>query len=58
MPASGASLLLNAEGLFNGLIAWLVFREATDSRIGPAADPVLTGDARGLNWEPETSSWS
>lgn len=33
MPASGASLLLNAEGLFTALIAWLVFREATDARI-------------------------
>lgn len=33
MPASGASLLLNAEGLFTALIAWLVFREATDSTI-------------------------
>jgi drug/metabolite transporter (DMT)-like permease len=33
MPASGASLLLNAEGLFTALIAWLVLREATDRRI-------------------------
>ena len=33
MPASGASLLLNAEGLFTALIAWVVFREATDRRI-------------------------
>ncbi len=33
MPASGASLLLNAEGLFTALIAWLVFHEATDRRI-------------------------
>jgi drug/metabolite transporter (DMT)-like permease len=33
MPATGASLLLNAEGLFTALIAWLVFREATDRRI-------------------------
>jgi drug/metabolite transporter (DMT)-like permease len=33
VPASGASLLLNAEGVFTALIAWLVFREATDARI-------------------------
>lgn len=33
MPATGASLLLNAEGLFTALIAWIVFREATDRRI-------------------------
>lgn len=33
MPATGASLLLNAEGLFTAVIAWLVFREATDRRM-------------------------
>lgn len=33
MPATGASLLLNAEGLFTALIAWIVFREATDRRV-------------------------
>lgn len=33
LPASGASLLLNAEGLFTALIAWIGFREATDRRI-------------------------
>jgi drug/metabolite transporter (DMT)-like permease len=33
MPATGASLLLTTEGLFTALIAWLVFREATDRRI-------------------------
>ncbi|WP_036920990.1 DMT family transporter [Propionicicella superfundia] len=33
MPASGASLLLNAEGVFTALIAWVVFREATDRRV-------------------------
>lgn len=33
MPASGASLLLNAEALFTALIAWLVFKEATSRRI-------------------------
>lgn len=33
MPASGASLLLNAEGLFTALLAWVVFRENVDRRI-------------------------
>lgn len=33
MPASGASLLLNAEGLFTALLAWFVFRENFDRRI-------------------------
>ena len=33
MPASGASLLLNAEGVFTAVIAWLVFKEHADKRI-------------------------
>ncbi len=33
MPASGASLLLNAEAVFTVLLAWLVFRENVDRRI-------------------------
>lgn len=33
MPASGASLLLNAEAVFTALVAWLVFREATGVRV-------------------------
>jgi len=33
MPASGASLLLNAEGVATALLAWFVFREAFDRRI-------------------------
>ena len=33
MPASGASLLLNAEGVFTTLLAWFVFKESFDRRI-------------------------
>jgi len=33
MPASGASLLLNAEAVFTVVLAWLVFRENVDRRI-------------------------
>ena len=33
MPASGASLLLNAEAVFTTLLAWLVFKEHVDRRI-------------------------
>lgn len=33
MPASGASLLLNAEGVFTALLAWFPFREHFDRRI-------------------------
>jgi drug/metabolite transporter (DMT)-like permease len=33
MPASSASLLLNAEAVFTALIAWIVFRENVDARV-------------------------
>ena len=33
MPASGASLLLNAEGALTAVIAWVVFREPADRRV-------------------------
>jgi drug/metabolite transporter (DMT)-like permease len=33
MPASGASLLLNAEGVFTSLLAWFAFKENFDRRI-------------------------
>jgi drug/metabolite transporter (DMT)-like permease len=33
MPAASASLLLNMEGVFTALLAWLVFRENFDRRI-------------------------
>ena len=33
MPASGAALLLNAEGVFTALLAWFAFRENFDRRI-------------------------
>ncbi|MBA3020217.1 DMT family transporter [Propionicimonas sp.] len=49
MPASGASLLLNAEALFTALIAWLVFREATDRRI-VAGFVLIAAGAVVLSW--------
>lgn len=33
MPATGASLLLNAEAVLTAVLAWVVFREHTDRRI-------------------------
>ncbi|WP_018608673.1 DMT family transporter [Uliginosibacterium gangwonense] len=33
MPASGAALLLNAEGVLTALLAWVVFKENFDRRI-------------------------
>ncbi len=43
MPASGASLLLNAEGLFTALLAWFVFRENLDRRIALGMVAILAG---------------
>ena len=49
MPASGAALLLNAEGVFTAAIAWVVFRENVDRRIfiGMLA---IVGGAMVLSW--------
>lgn len=54
MPASGASLLLNAEGVFTALLAWFVFRENFDRRIALGMALVVAG-ALVLSWPGETS---
>ncbi len=43
VPASGASLLLNAEGVFTVLIAWFVFRENFDRRIALGMALIVLG---------------
>lgn len=43
MPASGASLLLNAEGVFTALLAWFVFRENVDRRIALGMAAIVGG---------------
>ena len=43
MPASGASLLLNAEGVLTAVLAWLVFREAFDPRVGLGMLAIVAG---------------
>lgn len=43
MPASGASLLLNAESVFTALLAWFVFRENFDRRIALGMAAILMG---------------
>jgi len=59
MPASGASLLLNAEGVFTAVLAWLVFKENVDRRIllgmaaiiaGAVILSVPQGTAMGTAW--------
>lgn len=49
MPASGASLLLNAEGVFTALLAWFVFKENFDRRIALGMLAIVAG-ALVLGW--------
>ncbi|WP_315975673.1 DMT family transporter [Phyllobacterium sp. A18/5-2] len=49
MPASGASLLLNAEGVFTALLAWFVFKENFDGRIAVGMVAIVAG-AMVLSW--------
>lgn len=43
MSASGAALLLNAEGVFTAVLAWSVFRENLDLRIGVGMIAIVAG---------------
>ncbi len=52
MPASGASLLLNAEGVLTALIAWCVFRENFDRRIALGMLAIVAGGVV-LSWPGE-----
>ena len=52
MPASGASLLLNAEGVFTALLAWFAFREHVDRRIALGMLAIVAG-ALVLSWPGE-----
>lgn len=59
MPASGASLLLNAEGVFTALIAWFAFRENFDRRIALGLLAIVAGAAL-LAWPGDAqfgSAW-
>jgi drug/metabolite transporter (DMT)-like permease len=49
-PASGASLLLNLEGVFTALLAWFVFRENFDRRIALGMLSIIAGGLV-LSWE-------
>jgi drug/metabolite transporter (DMT)-like permease len=54
MPASGASLLLNAGGVLTALIAWFVFRENFDRRIALGMLAIVAGSVV-LSW-PQADS--
>jgi drug/metabolite transporter (DMT)-like permease len=49
-PASASSLLLNLEGVFTALIAWVVFAENVDGRIAIGMFAIVTGGAV-LSWQ-------
>ena len=52
MPASGASLLLNAEGVFTALLAWFLFKENVSYRIALGMTAIVAG-AVILSWPSE-----
>ncbi len=52
MPAAGASLLLNAEGVFTALLAWFAFKENFDRRIALGMAMIVLGAAT-LSWSGE-----
>ena len=52
MPASGASLLLNAEGVFTALLAWFAFRENFDPRVALGMITIVIG-AIVISWPGE-----
>ena len=52
MPSSGASLLLNAEGVFTALLAWFAFKENVDRRIALGMAAIVAG-ALVLSWSGE-----
>jgi drug/metabolite transporter (DMT)-like permease len=53
-PASGASLLLNLEGVFTALLAWFVFRENFDRGIALGMLAIVAGGIA-LSWEGRLS---
>src|SRR5215210_1751935 len=53
LPASTASLLLNAEGVFTALLAWFAFRENFDRRIALGMAFIVAG-ALLLSWPDDS----
>ncbi len=54
MPASAASLLLNAEAVFTALLAWFVFHENFDRRVALGMALIVVG-ALVLSWPDDIS---
>ena len=55
MPASSASLLLNAEAVFTALLAWFVFKENVDRRVALGLCAIVAGGLL-LSW-PGSMNW-
>lgn len=55
--AASASLLLNMEGVFTAVIAWLVFKENADRRIVLGMLAIVAGGVL-LSWEPGSAALS
>ncbi len=54
-PAATSALLLNLEGVFTALIAWIVFRENVDGQILLGMLAIVAGGAL-LSWQPGPGS--
>lgn len=57
MPATGASLLLNAEGVLTAALAWFVFKENFDRRIALGMLSIVAG-AVVLSWPRGSAGYS
>ncbi|MGC5887290.1 DMT family transporter [Ralstonia pseudosolanacearum] len=55
--AAPASLLLNVEGVFTALIAWIVFKENADRQIVLGMLAIVAGGVL-LSWQPDAASLS
>lgn len=56
-PAATSSLLLNLEGVFTAVIAWVVFRENVDLQIFLGMAAIVAGGVV-LSWQPGAASLS
>jgi drug/metabolite transporter (DMT)-like permease len=57
MPATGAALLLNAEGVLTATLAWFLFKENFDRRIALGMLAIVAGAVM-LSWPHERAGYS
>lgn len=56
-PAATSALLLNLEGVFTAVIAWVVFRENVDLQVGLGMLAIVAGGVA-LSWQPGPAALS